>query len=81
MGYIGVTTHLLTFDPNFLGHPSTTKIPGSRALRFHLQSHVPLRISGASATEGLNVGGCPGCASVVETQEMVGLIRAVFRDV
>ena len=22
MGYIGVTTHLLTIDPNFLGHPS-----------------------------------------------------------
>ena len=23
MGYIGVTTHLLAIDPNFLGHPST----------------------------------------------------------
>ena len=23
MGYIGVITHLLTFDPNFLGHPSS----------------------------------------------------------
>ena len=22
MGYIGVITHLLTIDPNFLGHPS-----------------------------------------------------------
>ena len=22
MGYIGVRTYLLTFDPNFLGHPS-----------------------------------------------------------
>ena len=22
MGYIGGITHLLTFDPNFLGHPS-----------------------------------------------------------
>ena len=21
MGYTGVTTHLLTIDPNFLGHP------------------------------------------------------------
>ena len=23
MGYIGVITHLLTIDPNFLGHPSS----------------------------------------------------------
>ncbi len=25
MGYIGVITHLLTIDPNFLGHPSNPK--------------------------------------------------------
>ena len=41
---------------------STVVLLGSRAFRFHLQSHVPLRISGASATEGLDVGGCLGCA-------------------
>ncbi len=23
MGYIGAMSHLLTFDPNFLGHPSS----------------------------------------------------------
>ena len=26
MEYIGVTTHLLTIDPNFLGHPSMERM-------------------------------------------------------
>ena len=38
MGYIGVITHLLTFDPNFLGHPSRRELYDSGRL-------VPWRIS------------------------------------
>ena len=31
MGYIGVITHLLTIDPNFLGHLSTPTLYGKSA--------------------------------------------------
>ena len=42
--YIGVITHLLTIDPNFLGHPSTP--PGKETTRLQImQDSFPYNVN------------------------------------
>ena len=52
MGYIrGVVAHLLTFDPNFLGHPSTTHLPPQKKHKsLFSTAHRPRVFSGSYPT-------------------------------
>ena len=51
MGYIGVITRLLTFDPNFLGHPSNWH-HWFEATRIILTSSLPYMAAEFQAKEG-----------------------------